>query len=336
MFRRSAWLFLFLLFLVAPSACFGQSSASPIRVSLSGYVREEGSAQLIVGARVDLLNAMGSPIESTYSNGNGIYEFHEIPGDCYVVVQHDGYASVREFIRPGGAPHVDRDIFLRPQPSGLAANAVNPVSQHQLSVPSKARESFDKGIQLVVQKSDYRGAIAQFEKAIARFPDYYEAYAAMGLAQDKMGDAQAAEGSLRKSIEMSNEKYSQAMIDLGSLLNGGKRFSESEPLLRKVVAQDGSSWRGHYELAVALTGENRYKDALASAVASRDLKSDNPQTFLLLYKLHIETDDFPAALQDTDGYLKLVPTGSMADRVRKMQERLQQTLKTSTTPASHP
>lgn len=336
MLRRSGWLFLSLLLLIAPSVSFGQASSSPIRVSLSGYVREEGSGQLIVGARVDLLNAMGSPIGSVFSNGNGIYEFNEIPGDCYVVVQHDGYTSVREFIRPGGAPHVDRDIFLRPQASGSAPTAVNPVSQHELSIPAKARESFDKGIQLVVQKSDYHGAISQFEKAIAKFPDYYEAYAAMGLAQDKTGDAQAAEASLRKSIELSYEKYSPAMIDLASLLNDGKRFSESEPLLRKVVAQDASSWRGHYELAVALAGENRYKDALASAVASRDLKSDNPQTFLLLYKLHIETDDFPAALQDTNGYLKLVPTGPMADRVRKMQQRLQQAVKTSAAPASHP
>jgi hypothetical protein len=318
---------LFSLLLLAPFSCLAQQET--LKKILSGYVREEGSGHVISEARIELQNAMGTPIEFAYSDGNGTYEFDDIPGDCYVSVQHEGYAPVREYVRPDGSGHVYKDILLRIVSGGSATKSVNPIPQHELSVPPKARELFEKGVQLVVDKADYRGAVAQFERAIAKYPSYYEAYAAMGLAQNKIGDAAAAEASLRKSIELSAEKYPQAMVDLATMYNAGKRFSDSEPLLRKVIALDASSWRGQFELAVALSGMKRFSDALVSATAARDLKPDNPQTYLLLYNLHIHTDDFPAALRDTDSFLKLTPDGADADRVRKMQEQVQKAIQSS-------
>jgi tetratricopeptide (TPR) repeat protein len=313
---------LFSLLLLAPFTRSSQQQ-EPLRKILSGYIREEGTGHVIGEARIELQNAMGTPIAFAYSDGNGTYEFDDIPGDCYVSVQHEGYAPLREFVRPDGSGHVYKDILLRPADHDAASKSGSPVSQHQLSIPSKARESFDKGVQLVVEKADYRGAVTQFARAIAKYPSYYEAYAAMGLAQNKMGDAAAAEAAFRKSVELSAEKYPQALIDLGSMYNGQRRFAEAEPLFRKVIVVDASSWRGQFELAVALSGQQRFKEAVTSASAARDLKPDNPQIYLLLYNLHIRTNDFPEALRDTESYLKLAPDGAAADRVRRMQEQVQ-------------
>jgi tetratricopeptide (TPR) repeat protein len=318
---------LFTLLLLAPLPCLAQQE--PLRKILSGYIREESSGRVIGGAHVELQNAMGTPIGFAYSDDNGNYEFDDIPGDCYVSVQHEGYAPVREFVRPDGSGHVYRDILLRMVSTESGAKAVNPISQHELSVPTKARELFAKGIQLIVDKSDYRGAVAEFARAIARYPTYYEAYAAMGLAQNRMGDAAAAEAALRKSIDLSAGKYPQAMVDLAAMLNVQKRFSDAEPLLRKAIAVDASSWRGQFELAVALGGQHRYKEAVTCAVAARDLKPENPQVYLLLYNLHIHTEEFPAALRDTESYLKLTPDGATADRVRRMQEQVQKAVQSS-------
>jgi tetratricopeptide (TPR) repeat protein len=292
-------------------------------------VREEGSGQVIGEARVELQNAMGTPIGFVYSDRNGTYEFDDIPGDCYVSVQHEGYAPLREYVRPDGSGHVYKDVLLRTVSREPGSTSATPVSEHQLSIPPKARDMFDKGIQLVVEKSDYRGAVAKFARAISRYPSYYEAYAAMGLAQNKMGDAAAAEAALRKSVELSAEKYPQAMIDLASMYNGQKRFADAEPLFRKVIALDASSWRGQFELAVALSGQQRFKEAVTCATAARDLKPENPQVYLLLYNLHIHTNDYPAALHDTEAYLKLTPDGATADRVRRMQEQVQKAVQDS-------
>jgi len=326
MARRNAPLFFFLLLLV-PSSCPAQQE--PVRKILSGYIREGGTGHLISEARIELQNAMGSPIGFAYSRRDGTYEFADIPGDCYLSVQHEGYTPVREFIRPDGSGHVYKDIFLKVASGESAPTAVNPVSEHQLSIPPKARELFDKGVQLVVEKSDYKGAVAQFERAIAKYPSYYEAYAAMGLAQNRMGDAAAAESALLKSIDLSAEKYSQAMVDLASMYNGQKRFADAEPLSRKAATLDASSWRSQYELAVALSGQQRFKEAITAATAARDLKPENPPVYLLLYNLHIHVEDYPAALRDTDAYLKLAPDGATADRVRKMQEQVQKVVQSA-------
>ena len=324
--RRYGWL-LFSLFFLAPPSGFGQA---PLKKVVSGYIREDGSGHVIKSARIELQNSFGTPIGNAYSDGNGAYEFDDLGGgDFYLFAQHEGYESFRQFVRPDGSGHVYIDVYLRVASSASAPRSVNPVSEHQLSIPPKARELFEKGVQLVVEKSDYRGAVAQFSRALARYPSYYEAYAAMGLAQNKMGDAAAAEAALRKSIELSAEKYPPAMIDLAAIFNGQKRFSEGEPLLRKVIALEASSWRGQFELAVALSGQQRFAEAVTSAAAARDLKPENPQVYLLLYNLHIRTNDFRAALQDTESYLKLTPDGAAADRVRRMQAQVQKAIQSS-------
>jgi Flp pilus assembly protein TadD len=324
---------LFSLLLLAPSSAYGQE----IRKAISGYIREEGSGHIISEAHVELQNSFGTPIANAYSDGNGAYQFDDLGGgDFYLSAKHDGYEPSRQFVRPDGSGHVYIDVYLRVGSRASGSKSGSPVSEHELSIPPKARESFEKGVQLIVEKSDYRGAVAQFTRAVEQYPSYYEAYAAMGLAQNKIGDAAAAETALRKSIDLSAEKYPQAMIDLASMLNGQKRFSDAEPLLRKVISLDASSWRGQFELASALSGQQRFKEAVTCASAARDLKPDNPQIYLLLYNLHIHTDDLPGALRDADGYLKLTPDGAMADRVRKMRVQLQKAVQSAPSDSHQP
>ncbi|HKV26214.1 MAG TPA: hypothetical protein VJN93_16580 [Candidatus Acidoferrum sp.] len=308
------------LFFLTPGVGLAQV---PATVVLSGYIREAGTGRVVGEARVELQNAMGTPIGFAYSDRNGVYQFNDIGGDCYLSVTREGYESVKEFVRPEGSNHVYKDVMLRLLNPAAAPKAVAPVSERELKIPSKAKQHFAKGIELIVQKTDYRGAVNEFARAISKYPAYYEAYAAMGLAQNKMGDKVAAEASLRKSISVSGEKYPQAMVDLASMLNAEKHFPDAEPLLRKAIALDKSSWRAQFELADTLAGENRFKEAAASASAARDLKPDNAQIYLLLYNLHVQSDDFASALADTQGYLKLSPTGAMADRVRQLQEQIQ-------------
>lgn len=319
MWQRSAQ-FLALLLFLTPGIGLAQL---PTTIALSGYIREAGTGHVVGEARIELQNAMGTPIGFAYSDRNGVYQFSDIGGDCYLSVTREGYESVREFVRPSGSNHVYKDVMMRLLNPSAAPKSVAPVSERELKIPSKAKQHFAKGIQLIVQKTDYRGAVNEFARAISKYPAYYEAYAAMGLAQNKMGDKVAAEASLRKSISVSGEKYPQAMVDLASMLNGEKHFSEAEPLLQKAVALDKSSWRAQFELADTLAGENRFKEAATSAVAARDLKPDNPQIYLLLYNLHIQSNDFASALADTRGYLKLSPNGAMADRVKQLQEQIE-------------
>ena len=83
----------------------------------------------------------------------------------------------------------------------------------------------------------------------------------------------------------------------------------------------------HHELARALVGLKQPDEAEKAAIQSRDFKPDNPPVYLLLANAHIQKRDYPALLQDLEGYLKLAPTGPEADQARRTRDQLQEALK---------
>jgi tetratricopeptide (TPR) repeat protein len=166
-------------------------------------------------------------------------------------------------------------------------------------------------------KSDYHGAIAEFQLAIRDFPTYYEAYAEVGSAYYQLQDLGHAEEALQKSVDLSSGQYADAMFTLAAILTDTKRYAEAETVSRRGVSVDASSWRGPFELARALTAMKKTDEAEKSAEKSRDLMPDNPPVYLLLANIHIQRKDYPALIRDLDDYLRLAPVGPEADQAHK-------------------
>ena len=331
--RIWGWVFWGVVCLSGAAPSFGQMTGgfAGAQTPFDGYVRDATSERGIEGATIALQTTTGVTFNTAFSGPDGSFHFNDAgQADCYVVVQHDGYEPIRQFVRLGGLVRVQRDLYLRAVSSGAAAapapGAAPTVSAHELAIPDKARKDYKKGLDLIVKKSDYRGAVAQFQLAIELYPSYYEAYMAEGMAQYASGDSALAEASYKKSIELSSGKYPDAMIHLATLFNDKSRFAEAEPHLRQAIALDGAGWNSYYQLARALAGENHFAEAVESAAKARDLKPDNAPTYILLYNLHIQTDKYALALQDADAYLKLVPTGAVSERVRAKRDLLEKAL----------
>jgi len=321
-----------LLFLVVSTAtsCFAQTGVVPPKKMLQGYVRDEATQRGIQSARIDLQGFTGTTFGTVYSGIDGEFHYDGI-GDreFRLLVAQDGYLPARVDVASSmGISIVYKIVFLRRvSPASTAADTPSdPISAHQLSVAPKARSAFEKGVALLNSKSDLRGAVAQFQRAISVYPSYYEAYDAMGVAEFRLGDAAAAEAALRESIELSAEKYPDAMIDLGAMLDDLKRFAEAEPFLRRGIALDESSWRGHTELARAFLGLRRLTEAEGDATKARDLKPDNPEVYLVLTNIHLGTHDHAAVLRDADAFLNLVPTGPTSDQVRKIRAQAEKAI----------
>ena len=56
----------------------------------------------------------------------------------------------------------------------------------------QARNAFEKGLQRLA-KHDAVGGLTQFERATTGFPDYYEAYYHIGVADLRLGREEEAE-----------------------------------------------------------------------------------------------------------------------------------------------
>src|SRR6266853_6423959 len=323
-FRHATGVFLILIANALPA--LGQGRPGPVRVTygIAGTVRDDSDQHTMESVRVDLKQATGTPIISTFTRGSGEFEFFGIPGGDYTIeIVAPDYEPYRETVTIYNSDRRGLAVFLRRPMAVVSSRSSGTISAHELSVPHKAHDEYEKGLNLVYSKSDYKGAIIQFQRAIKDFPNFYEAYAQEGSAYTFLGEMGPAEEAMRKSIALSSNQYSEALFLLAGLLNNTKRFPEAENLSRQGVALDASSWHGHFEIARALTALKQPEEAEKSAKRARDLKPDNPAVYLILANIHIQVRDYAALLKDLDTYLKLSPNGPEADQARKTREELQ-------------
>lgn len=326
--RRLPLIFLFLVSGVLPG--YTQSQNSPNRhsmFSIGGSLRDATTNKEMESVQVVLKGATGTPIATTFTRDNGDFQFDGLrDGDYTVEITVQDYNQVQQQVSITGGSRLGLSIFLARTGKVVTPALQLSISAHQLSVPHKAHDEFEKGMSLIYLKSDYRGAITQFQLAIRDFPTYYEAYAEEGNAHYQLQEIGPAEEALRKSVELSSGQYADAMFTLASILTDTKRYPDAAATARKGISIDASSWRGPFELARALTALKQPDEAEKSAQQSRDLMPDNAPVYLLLANIHIQKKDYPALLRDLDDYLRLAPIGPEADQARKTREHVQSLL----------
>jgi tetratricopeptide (TPR) repeat protein len=297
--------------------------------SIGGSVREEGTQRSMESIQVILKQGTGTPINTAFTRDNGDFQFDGLrSGDYTIEITVKDYDRFQQQISINGASRMGISIFLVKSAKIVTPGLQLSISAHQLSVPHKAHDEFEKGMALIYLKSDYRGAISQFQLAIKDFPTYYEAYAEEGNAYYELQDLGSAEEALQKSIDTSSGQYADAMFTLAAILTDTKRYTDAETLSRRGISVDTSSWRGSFELARALTALKKTDEAEKNALKSRDVMPDNPPVYLLLANIHIQKKDYPALVRDLDDYLRLSPLGAEADQARKTREHVQSLLNT--------
>lgn len=312
-------------------------SVNPRNYSVSGMVSDADSHGRINSVRVELHSVEGGSAGTVFTSGNGNFQFTDVqPGRYQVVVEDSGYQTASQQVDVTGGPvsGISLELYANPVASGVTAGKQT-VSARELSIPRNARDDMAKGLALLNGKSDYKGSIKRFERAIQEYPDYYEAYAQMGVAYLHLGNTASAEQSLRQSVDLSQEHYVDALYWLAMLLSNAQRFADAEPTARKAVELDPNSWQSNSELARALLGLNRSEEAEKSGMVAVKLRPDDPNLYLLLANIHGQLQDDAALLDNLNNYLRIAPSGPFADQVRKQREQVQQVVgDTRGTPAA--
>ena len=199
------------------------------------------------------------------------------------------------------------------------------VSVRELSIPRKAHRAFEQGIERSL-KNDTAGSLPHFQRAVAEFATYYEAYYMIGEADLKLWRIADAEQAFRASINLSGGKYAPAQFGVAAILDYQKKFAEAERVTRIGLDLDSISWYGHYYLGLALFGLDRLEEAEKSAREALRLKTDSAETEILLIDIHSREKNYRALLKDLDEYLKLDPDSPNGVRARALQESAQRVL----------
>ncbi|HZC65523.1 MAG TPA: carboxypeptidase regulatory-like domain-containing protein [Candidatus Dormibacteraeota bacterium] len=313
----------------------------PVRIvaaTLFGTVYSESTNQRIFHAAIRLCDAGGTRLQDSITNDSGGFVFPEIPTGTYIVkVTASGYVpSETEVTVDFGTGH-GVTIFLRPerQKSNRAAGA-GAVSEHELSMPAAARRSMEAGQKKLYAEKNPAGALRDFQAAVAKAPDYYEAFYQMGLTYLALENSPDAEKSLQKAVTLSQQKFADADLALASLWLARHDNARGEPLLLQSLDLNPDSWSGYFQLGKLELYRNHLDAALQAAEKARALAPEQAMTYRLLSLIHMRQKNDPATLADLDAYLKLDSGSPEAATAKKIRADVQQRLAAtgSATPAN--
>jgi tetratricopeptide (TPR) repeat protein len=199
------------------------------------------------------------------------------------------------------------------------------VSLHELQIPEKARNAYNKGVQRLTEK-DFAASITEFQKAIAAYEEFYEAYYKLGIANLELQINDAAEAAFRKSIDLSDSKFAPPLFGLGLTLGNEKQFADAETYIRAGLQLEPTSAPGHFALAWVLYSAQRVVEAEKSAREAVLYNPNLAMAHLLLAQIHRRQNNSAAMVDDLDAYLRLDPDSPRSRALRTTRDAAQQSL----------
>jgi len=321
--------FLFSFPLAAPAPGFMRASVlEQSSFAVTGSVFSDGANQRISNASVVLCDDAGTPLQELATSDSGEFSFQGLrPGQYILRVKAIGFLSSElhldlSFTSEHGIAvtlKADRPVSASP-PTGQT------ISAHQLAVPEVARNLLDSGMKKLYTEKNPQGALRDFQSATQQAPNFYEAYYQTGMAYLSLQDNSDAEKQFRKSVELSQKKYADADIALGTLLIHRNEFAEGEPLLRQGLASNPRSWPGQFELGELELSRGHMQPALAAAETAAQLAPQQPNVYRLLAVIHLREKNYPALISALDSYIELDPNSPAGVRAKELRVQAQKQL----------
>src|ERR1700756_2027867 len=317
---------IFLLALIAPATTASQMGRNT--VSVTGMVITEGKNERIEHVIVRLCDTGGNLIIQTTTLDTGEFDFRGVQRGRYILTfQANGFQNTEIHLDLSFNSDKGMTVYMKPEAGKPLSTASGPsISAHELSMPRARRDLVASGKKKLYADKNARGGLADLQKAVLIAPNYYEAHYQIGMAHLTIGEAQEAEKSFRKSIEVSQDNYGDADVGLGTMLVEKGDVEAGETTIRRGVEFNPSSWMGFYELGKLDLNRNRLESGLQSAERARSLAPNTPIIYRLLANIHMRQKNYPDLLSDLDAYVKLDPDSPAGLRAKQMRGEVEREL----------
>jgi tetratricopeptide (TPR) repeat protein len=306
--------------LMVPHGAHAQRPAT-----LAGNIYYEDDYHPAKNVLVNLSDSERMQLGTEQTNDAGRFRFSGLQRTTYTIsVNASGYEPVTLQVDISFTSDKGVNIYLKPIQKKEDAQKPGSISTHELSMPAKARDLVESGKKKLYEEKNAAAGLADFQQAISLAPGYYEAHYQLAMAYLSQGNSGEAEKSFRKSIEVSDDKYGEAQVGLGTMMLDRGDFSDGEKTIRLGIQLNPNFWLGYYELGRALLNEKRLPEAQDSAEHARLLAPNAAMVYRLLSNIHLQQRNYPALLQDIDQYLKLDPDSPAGLRAKELREQVQQ------------
>jgi Flp pilus assembly protein TadD len=265
------------------------------------------------------VNFNGSEVANTSyrTNDEGEFEISGLSNGNYnVSVRVPGFRPESESINinGGGAgqswPVV---IYLKP------ATSANPLMK---DVPKDALSKYEKGMDKAT-KDDPKGAIADFDAAIASYPSFAAAYYEKGAAQLKTSDWDGALESFVKAIQIKPD-YLEAKYGYGYAEFEKKNYEVASAAFNDVLQQRKDMPEAHMNLGISLFYLKKFDVAETELKAAMATSAGDKLALAHLYlgQIYSQKKQNADAIKELEKYLDLVPKAPNADRIKQAIEQL--------------
>jgi tetratricopeptide (TPR) repeat protein len=182
------------------------------------------------------------------------------------------------------------------------------ISVTSMMAPKDAKKAYEHGLQSLL-KNKPNDAAKDFEKAVALYPKYADAWVSLGKVRLEQQSIEPARAALKKAME-SDPKLVAPYIELGLLAAKDASWQESGKYLDRAVELDPVDFpQAWYADAVANYNLKQYDAAEKSAreAVKLDPRHVNPRSSYLLGLVLAEKKDYAGAAKELTAYMKLAP-----------------------------
>jgi tetratricopeptide (TPR) repeat protein len=215
------------------------------------------------------------------------------------------------------------DIFLRnPLEAPLKKERsaqVTSVKEASQRIPRDARKALDRAQKYREQKK-YEAALAELDKALKLYPDYFQAITERGIVRINTGHLQEALLDFGKAIEIFPE-YAPALSGAGYCLLTMGKYEQSIALLEKAIQLDPTRTQTLLFLGIANVAVGQWQRAQRALEQALKLDAAGAvAAHIYLADAYAGQHLYSRAADELRTYLQLNPDAPNADRLRQREK----------------
>lgn len=198
------------------------------------------------------------------------------------------------------------------------------VSVTALHVPKDAAKAYDKGLE-AMGDGKLADAGKQFERAIARYPDYAQAWSQLGEVREQQSEPKEAADACEHALK-ADPKYIRPYLQLIRMAVAAKMMDDAAALGERAIQLDPVEFPGIYYYDAVANYELKHAD-VAERTVNRAIDLDKtheyPAAEALLGKVLADKGDTHGALEHFAKYVHLAPKADDVPAIRQRMAELE-------------